>query len=259
MTTGMQAITCTQPPLSEKAAQRAQWSGRRSSVSVCLSAPLAWRHSPRTLSCEQDYTNRRTSVSIRYEHETRLEGCCAVIRSSDPVPSFHPCHQSGEDQIPGATHRFCERCPSRRHEYAFDQHRRPAVQHFAERGKMNERVIMLLNDSGSYLIRWEFGDPASPVPRVSFTSFGPCYAVAPHAAVRIRVPLPPRGEQRKVAVLCAEMPSGSPRRFWTEGIGLSILRRLPRSVRMKLRFSDPAVLRVWSDRELSPPGERLTK
>ncbi len=61
------------------------------------------------------------------------------------MPSFHPCHQSGEDQIPGATHRFCERCPSRRHEYAFDQHRRPAVQHFAEHGKMNERVIMLLN------------------------------------------------------------------------------------------------------------------
>ena len=86
-------------------------------------------------------------MSIRYEHETRLEGCCPVIRSSDPVPSFHPCHQSGEDQIPGATHRFCERCPSRRHEYAFDQHRRPAVQHFAEHGKMNERVIMLLNEA----------------------------------------------------------------------------------------------------------------
>ncbi len=63
------------------------------------------------------------------------------------MPSFHPCHQSGADQIPGATHRFCERCPSRRYEYAFDQHRRPAVQHFAEHGKMNERVIMLLNHS----------------------------------------------------------------------------------------------------------------
>jgi hypothetical protein len=61
------------------------------------------------------------------------------------VPSVHPCHQSGEDQIPGATHRFRERCSSRRHEYALDQHRRPAVQHFAKRGKMNERVIMRLN------------------------------------------------------------------------------------------------------------------
>jgi hypothetical protein len=31
------------------------------------------------------------------------------------------------------------------------------------------------------------------------------------------------------------------------------------TVRLKLLFSQPAVLRVWSDRELSPPGERLTK
>jgi hypothetical protein len=124
---------------------------------------------------------------------------------------------------------------------------------------MNERVIMLLNDSGSYMIRWEFGDEASPGPQVPFASLGLCYAVAPHSAVRIRVPLPARGEQRRVAVLCAEMPSMSPRRFWTKGVGLSILRRLPRSVRMKLLFSQPAVLRVWSDREVSPPGERLIK
>jgi hypothetical protein len=114
-------------------------------------------------------------------------------------------------------------------------------------------------DSGSYMIRWEFGDQANPVPQVPFASLGLCYTVAPHSAVRIRVPLPPMGEQRRVAVLCAEMPSWSPRRFWTKGIGLSILRRLPRSVRMKLLFSQPAVLRVWSDRELSPPGERFAK
>lgn len=73
------------------------------------------------------------------------------------MPSFHPCHQSGEDQIPGATHQYCERCPSRRHEYGFDQHRRPAVRTFAGHGKMNERLILLLNDSGSFMIRWEFG------------------------------------------------------------------------------------------------------
>jgi hypothetical protein len=77
------------------------------------------------LSGEQDYTKWRASVSIRYEHETSLEGRCAVIRSPDPVPSFHPCHQSGEDQNPGATHRFCECSPSRGHEYDFEQHRCP--------------------------------------------------------------------------------------------------------------------------------------
>jgi len=31
------------------------------------------------------------------------------------------------------------------------------------------------------------------------------------------------------------------------------------TVRLKLLFSHPTVLRVWCDRELSPPGERLTK
>ena len=60
------------------------------------------------------------------------------------MPSFHPCHQSGEDQSPGATHRFSECCPSHRHEYDFEQHRRPAGQHFAERGKMREWITMPL-------------------------------------------------------------------------------------------------------------------
>jgi hypothetical protein len=122
-----------------------------------------------------------------------------------------------------------------------------------------QRETPIAYDSGSYMIRWEFGDQASPVPQVSFASLGLCYTVVPHSAVRIRVPLATRGEQRKVAVLCAEMPSMSPRQFWTKGVGLSILRRLPRSVRMKLLFSQPAVLRVWSDREVSPPSERLIK
>ena len=93
-----------------------------------------------------------------------------------------------------------------------------------------QRDRLIGYDSGSYLIRWEFGDQANPVPHVPFASLGLCYTVAAHSAVRIRIPLPPRGEQRRVAVLCAEMPSGSPRRFWTKGIGLSILRTLPRSV-----------------------------
>ena len=86
-------------------------------------------------------------MSIKYEHETSLEGCCAVIRGPDPVHSFHPCHQSGEDQNPGATHRFCEWCPSRRHDYEFEQHRCPAGRHLAEHRKMKEQVTMLLNEA----------------------------------------------------------------------------------------------------------------
>ena len=113
-------------------------------------------------------------------------------------------------------------------------------------------------DRGSYLIRWEFSDQPDPQPPVSLASLGLCLTVAPHSAVRVRVPLPPQGQIRRVAVLCAEVPSPG-RPFWTHGIGLSMLRTLPHSVRLKLLFSQPAVLRVWSDRELSGPGERLTK
>jgi hypothetical protein len=122
-----------------------------------------------------------------------------------------------------------------------------------------QRDTPLGYDSGSYLIKWEFGDQANPMPQVSFASLGLCHVVGPHSAVRLRVPLPPEGQKRRVAVLCVEEPSWSPRLFWTKGIGLSILRTLPRSVGMKLLFSQPAVLRVWCDRELSHPAERLTK
>jgi hypothetical protein len=122
-----------------------------------------------------------------------------------------------------------------------------------------QRDTLIGHDSGSYMIMWEFRDQANPMPRVSFATLGLCHVVAPHSAVRLRVPLPPQGQKRKVAVLCAEQPSDAPRTFWTKGIGLSMLRALPRSVGRKLLFAEPAVLRVGCDRELSQPGERLTK
>ena len=115
------------------------------------------------------------------------------------------------------------------------------------------------SSSASYLVDCEFSDQPILVPRASIASWGLCVAVAPHSAVRLRVALPPKGRTRRVAVLCAEQPSGSPRRFWTNGIGLSIFRMLPRSVGRKLLFSQPAVERVWCDRELSPAGERLAE
>jgi len=117
----------------------------------------------------------------------------------------------------------------------------------------------LSHDTGSYLIRCEFSDPANPMPRVSFANFGLYHTLAPHSAVRLRVPLPAEGQTRRVAVLCAEMPSGTPRRFWTHGIGLSVLRKLPRSFGMKLLFRQPSVLRVWCDRDSSHTGEWLTE
>jgi hypothetical protein len=117
------------------------------------------------------------------------------------------------------------------------------------------------SSEGSYLVMYEFRDQTptgSTHPPVSFASLGRCLTLGPHSAVRLRVALPPDGQKRRVAVLFTEQPQG-PRRFWTNGIGLSILRTLPRSVGRKLLFSQPAVQRVWCDRELSHDGERLEK
>jgi hypothetical protein len=113
--------------------------------------------------------------------------------------------------------------------------------------------------NGSYQIRCEFSDQANPMPKVRLASLGPCHVLDAHSALRLRVELPGSGQKRRVAVLCFEQPSGSPRRFWTKGIGLTILRVLPRSVGRKLLFSQPAMLWVWCDRELSHSEERVRK
>ena len=106
--------------------------------------------------------------------------------------------------------------------------------------------------SGSYMVNCEFsGEPTRPVNPMQW---GQCLTLAPHSAFRVRVPLPPECAKRKVAVLVCEPPSG-PRRFWTNSIGLSILRTLPRSAAHKVLWRQPAVLRVWCDRELSQPDE----
>lgn len=83
-------------------------------------------------------------------------------------------------------------------------------------------------------------------------TWGRCAVLPPRSTIRIRVPLPPAGERRKVAVVCAEMPKG-PREFWTKGVGLTILRIVPRSWGRRLLWSDPKVQQVWCDRELSHP------
>ena len=106
--------------------------------------------------------------------------------------------------------------------------------------------------SGSYMVNCEFS--GEPTRAVNPVQWGQCLTLAPHSAFRVRVPLPPEGAKRKVAVLVCDPPSG-PRRFWTNGLGLSILRTLPRPAAHKVLWRQPAVLRVWCDRELSQPGE----
>ena len=114
---------------------------------------------------------------------------------------------------------------------------------------------------GSYMPMCEFRDlppvGSAPLP-VSFASLGLCVNVGPHSAVRLRVALPPEGQKRKVAVLCTEPPPGvGP--FWTSSMGRTVLRVLPRSVARQAMWRQPAVLRVWCDRELSHRGEGVAR
>jgi hypothetical protein len=76
-----------------------------------------------------------------------------------------------------------------------------------------QRDTPLGYDSGSYLIRWEFGDQANPMPQVSFAGLGLCRVVGPHSAVRLRVPLPPEGQKRRVVCSAQSSPQGVPGRF----------------------------------------------
>jgi hypothetical protein len=112
---------------------------------------------------------------------------------------------------------------------------------------------------GSYMVLCEFSDLPDAAPHVSAMSWGKCLVLPPHSYVRLRVPLPPQSQKRKVALLCSEQPSFTPRQFWTKGIGLRIYGILPRSLGRKLLFSQPTVLRVWCDHELSHPDENLPK
>ena len=110
------------------------------------------------------------------------------------------------------------------------------------------------SSGGSYMPMCEFRDqpPADITPRpVSFANLGLCAYVGPHSAVRLRVALPPEGRKRKVAVLCGEPPPGI-RPFWTNSLGRTVLGVLPRSVARRAMWREPAVLRVWCDRELWP-------
>jgi len=112
----------------------------------------------------------------------------------------------------------------------------------------------------SYMPMCEFSDqpPAGsprPLPPVTFGSLGQCVGVEPHSVLRLRVALPPEGQKRKIAVICTEPPLGV-RPFWTSRVGGIAIRLLPRSVARKAMWREPAVVKVWCDRELSAGPEK---
>ena len=110
----------------------------------------------------------------------------------------------------------------------------------------------------SYMVICEFSDQTPTDYWDLIQQASNCLTLGPHSAVRLRVALPPEGKKRKVAVLCIDLPPGL-RPFWTNSFGSILLRVLPRSVAKQLMHRDPAVLRVWCDRELSHRGEGLAK
>ena len=116
---------------------------------------------------------------------------------------------------------------------------------------------------GSFMPMCEFTDQpptgsTRPLPPVSFPSLGQCVLMGPHSAQRLRVPLPPAGQKRKFAVICTEPPPGI-RPFWCSSMGGTVIRLLPRAVAKKAMRREPALLRVWCDRELSHDRERIEK
>jgi hypothetical protein len=108
---------------------------------------------------------------------------------------------------------------------------------------------------GSYLPMCEFSDQPLALP-ISYASLRTCVSVAPHSALRLRIPLPPEGQKRKVAVICMAPPPGV-RPFWTSKPGLIVLRSLPRAVAKKAMWREPKVMKVWCDREFPPRRETL--
>jgi hypothetical protein len=78
-------------------------------------------------------------------------------------------------------------------------------------------------------------------------------SLAPHSGIVVRVPLPPSGQNRKVAVLYR--PDPAPWQQWLvsprgQSVAIILIRALPRSAWSKV-FRPPPLLKVWCDRALT--------
>jgi hypothetical protein len=105
--------------------------------------------------------------------------------------------------------------------------------------------------SGSYMILCELSDQTNRAPQLSVTNWGQSVGLGPHSAIRVRVPLPPNTQKKRVAVFCAEEPRVI--MLLKYKIGWTVFRMLPLSLQKKLLL--PERFRVWCDQELMPPSE----
>jgi hypothetical protein len=92
-----------------------------------------------------------------------------------------------------------------------------------------------------------------------FPQSNACALLAPHSGMVVRVPLPPGGQNRKVAVLYrTDLPPWqqwlfSPPRL---SVSITLLRVLPRPIRSRL-FRQQPLLRAWCDRPLTNQWDQV--
>jgi hypothetical protein len=87
-------------------------------------------------------------------------------------------------------------------------------------------------------------------------------SLAPHSGIVVRVPLPPNGQQRKVAVLYEpSLAAWRQSPFWTSPFGLAVVRilvrTLPRSALSKFSRQQPVLLKAWCDRALTNQWDNI--
>ena len=78
-------------------------------------------------------------------------------------------------------------------------------------------------------------------------------SLAPHSGIVVRVPLPPSGQNRKVAVLYRPDPPPWQQWLWSpsrQPVTLILVRMLPRSALSKL-FGPQPLMEAWCDRALT--------
>ena len=113
----------------------------------------------------------------------------------------------------------------------------------------------------SYLVNCQFRDWTPDrwtdwVQQPSPYLMGNAYlSLGAHSGMIIRVPLPPPGQKRRVAVLCELSPQDS---FWNSRVGGRVLRVLPRTILLKVSQRPPVIRRIWCDRELDRTGENVS-
>jgi hypothetical protein len=122
----------------------------------------------------------------------------------------------------------------------------------------------------SWMVNCQFSDqtPNGPTNWAQYpsplTQSNAYLSLAPHSGILVRVPMPPSGQRRRVAVLCQSAPSGwrqSPRWMTPFGRGVMrlFIRTLPKASVTRLLDPPPVLLKVWCDCQLTNQSGNLNQ